>query len=486
MVRYAALVVLLLLLWGSRLAALDSLPLHNDEGLHLTRAVEVWNGNPFWQINDGKIVNHWLIALFYPQSAPDFVGRIATVLVAVAGLAAGYGIVRSRFGIRAALLAGALWIASPYLFFYERLAFSDAQAGALVVVALWASLRLARTGRLRDAFLTGAALALAALFKVTAAPYALSVALVVLLLAKYPLRRRIVVLTVAAGVVALAFAGPLILLMMRGDGVFDIALGWIGAGSGGALPNPADNVARLTDLLSGFGNPFVIAALIVGPLALLVRHDGRVLALAAFLPFAIMLLIGREVMPRHFVVALPLWLTLAGAGIGLLAERAPARLRSPLTATALAALALGFVPALLTAGHPADMPLPQAVRAEHLTDHSAGTGLREAMAGLPAYAESGASVVASMFPDSCRRANFYAQGTTMRCTDAPGIPLITSLLNEQGRVYVVTDSAPSIGADVPALAATLGARAERIMGYPRPGESEDTASVVLWIVERPR
>ena len=184
MVRSLAFLVLALLLWGSRLTALDALPLHNDEGLHLTRAVEVWNGNPFWQINDGKIVNHWLIALFYPQAAPDFVGRFATVLVAVIGLAAAYVLVRDRFGLRAALLAGGLWIASPYLFFYERLAFSDAQAGALVVVAVWASMRLARTGHLRDAVLTGVALALAALFKVTAAPYALSVALIVVLMAR--------------------------------------------------------------------------------------------------------------------------------------------------------------------------------------------------------------------------------------------------------------------------------------------------------------
>jgi hypothetical protein len=65
---------LLLVLWMTRLGALDLLPLHNDEGLHLTRAVEVWNGHPFWAISDGKIVNHWVIAAFYPQHAPAFAG----------------------------------------------------------------------------------------------------------------------------------------------------------------------------------------------------------------------------------------------------------------------------------------------------------------------------------------------------------------------------------------------------------------------------
>jgi len=30
---------ILLILWATRVSSLDALPLHNDEGLHLTRAV---------------------------------------------------------------------------------------------------------------------------------------------------------------------------------------------------------------------------------------------------------------------------------------------------------------------------------------------------------------------------------------------------------------------------------------------------------------
>ncbi|MFN8561878.1 MAG: hypothetical protein U0703_09720, partial [Anaerolineae bacterium] len=135
--------LLVLILWLSRLPGLETLPLHNDEGLHLTRAVEVWNLHPFWEIRDGKVINHWAIALFYPQNAPVFAGRIATIFVSVVGFAAGYALVRRAFGANAALLAGALWIACPYLFFFERLALSDAEAGALVVLALWAGWLLA-------------------------------------------------------------------------------------------------------------------------------------------------------------------------------------------------------------------------------------------------------------------------------------------------------------------------------------------------------
>src|SRR5213075_1869154 len=79
--------LLFLLFFGSRVTALDALPLHTDEGLHLTRAVEVWNGHLFCDIEDGKVAGVWAIALFDPRNAPVFAGGIATVFVGLLGLA---------------------------------------------------------------------------------------------------------------------------------------------------------------------------------------------------------------------------------------------------------------------------------------------------------------------------------------------------------------------------------------------------------------
>ena len=84
--RTLPLAVVLLLIWfASRIPALTQMPLFNDEGVHLTRAIEVWYGHPFWNISDGRIINQWPIALFYPQHAPVFVARMATVLVVLLG-----------------------------------------------------------------------------------------------------------------------------------------------------------------------------------------------------------------------------------------------------------------------------------------------------------------------------------------------------------------------------------------------------------------
>ncbi len=139
------LIGLQLLLIVSGMPGLQALPLHNGEGLHLTRALHVWRDHSFWDISDCKIINQWLIALFYPQNAPIFVGRIATVFFALPGLTAGFSIVQRWFGAAAGVIAVVLWLARPYLFFYERLALSDAEASALIVVAIWAALRLKTT-----------------------------------------------------------------------------------------------------------------------------------------------------------------------------------------------------------------------------------------------------------------------------------------------------------------------------------------------------
>lgn len=482
------LVILLIIFWLSRIGGLETLPLHNDEGLHLTRAVEVWNLHPFWEIRDGKIINHWAIAALYPQTAPVYAGRIATVFISMIGLTAGYALVRRRFGVHAATLACALWIASPYLFFFERLAFSDAEAGALVVLAFWASGRLAQRDTLRQAVFTGFTFGLAALFKFTAAPFALGVAIIVLLGARYPLRRRLLLLAVAGVAVALMFAPPIGYLLLRGDELFSIALGWIGSGSGAQM-GVAANLQMLAAQLTDYGVPLWSGLMLLGIVMLVVLRPrtGGVLVLAVGLPLAIMIVLGREVLPRHYVVTLPALLLLGGAGIGVAIERIFRReaQRQASLIVAAALLALGFVPLALTAyTAPERTPYPQAVWTEHFSQHSAGYGLREAVLALPQTIQPPtAPVIASMTRDSCLRANFYAvNGLSLTCADAPGLNALETALAAQTIVYVLVEQFTGIS-DMPDEAARLGVTAEQVAQYTRPGA--DGQTVTLWKLERP-
>lgn len=497
--------LLLTVFWGSRATSLEILPLHNDEGLHLTRAVEVWNLHPFWQISDGKIINHWPIALFYPQHAPVFAGRIPTIMVSMIGLAAGYALSRRLFGTIPALLASAMWITSPYLFFFERLAFSDSEAGALVIITLWASLWAARSGLSRDAVLTGLALGLAMLFKFTAAPFTLMVAVVLLFASQLSWRKRVWQLVIVGVTVAACFAVPLLYLAVRGDDFFMIALGWIGTGSRSS-PAFATNMTRLWEQLTGFGSVIwmwlMLGGLVLLPVApfflakgeaplrpyrntLLTRTSGIILLAAGAIPFLLMLILGREVLARHYVVVLPLALVYAGIGLGLLVNLLGSERAQAIAATAITiVVALSVTPFMLQAyTDPGHLPLPDAVSTQHVTEHSAGFGLREAMLSFPeVIKQPDLPIIGSMSPDGCKRANFYAvEGLALTCVAAPGLPEIEGALAEYGAVYVLTDEAPTLGIDVNTLS---GVKITRLGSYPRPDETEDAASVVLWLLEK--
>ncbi len=479
-------VLLLLVFWGTRLGGLDMLPLHNDEGLHIRRAVEVWDGHPFWDISDGKIINHWPIAAFYPQNKPVFAGRVPTVLVSMLGLAAGYALAYRLFGLWAGLLAGILWLTSPYLFFFERLALSDSQAGSWIVVMLWLLLCVVERGRWHMVILAGLTLATAVLFKFTAVPYALLPLFLLLFGGNWPLRWRVTRLIVIGVVAGLCFVPPLLYLLLRGNDFFGIALGWVGVASndGTALAFAA-NIQRLEAQLVGYGTFSWAVVLLLGLLllGLLGRRTGRALLAAGLLPLLIIIVFGSEVLPRHYVVALPLLFTLSGMGIGAFLNSLNENRERWVTALLLIALlTVSFFPFWLQSQQDAGrLMLPQAVQTQYVTDHSSGYGLREAMLALPELIPANTTVIASMFPDSCRRANFYAaDGFALTCVSTPGLAEIEQALESDGVVYVLVDNAPLIGVDV----STLAVDATPLGVYPRPGETTESASVVLWRLQR--
>ena len=474
---------LLLILWATRLWALDAFPLHVDEGIHIAWAVEVWNGHPFWNISDAKIISHWPIALFYPQHAPVYAARLPVILIAMLGLAAGWSLLQNVFGARAALLGALLWIVCPYMLFFERLALMDAQVGALVVLAAWAACRAARRGTWFDAALAGVCVALAPLFKLSAAPAAFTAAVIALGFSPHPWRVRLRSLVVMGAAAALCFVPPLAYIIVRGRDLFEIPRTFFSVG-GDQAGQASANLARFGALLTGFGGA-AWAALLLAGLALLLAlrpRRGSLILLAAAPNLLIVLLTSRAEFLRYYAVGVPVLLLLAGAGWGLLADRLrPAGARLALTG-ALAALLLAEIApfALALYRDPGAIPLPDFMRRQYVTEQSAGFGLREAASALADTTEPGVLIVGSMVRDSCRRANYYAPpGRALICADRLGLDAISAALQAGGVVYVLSDRPPYNGVDV----STLDADATRIAAYPRPGESEADASIVLWRVE---
>jgi len=496
--------VQLLLIWfASRIPALNKMPLFVDEGVHVTRAIQVWHGHPFWFIGDGKIINHWAIALFYPQHAPAFVGRIATVLVVMIGLAAGYALARRYFGRTGGVLAAVVWIACPYLFFYERTALIDAETGALGVVVIWASLRLARTGTRRDALLTGIILAIAALFKLTDAPFAISVFLIVIGIGAVSLGRRVVNLAIIALTGLALFAVPTAYAMAHQG--FDVLAGWLGVG-GGQGGTIGANLEQLWTTLVGYDSVVWTVGMGVGLLSLLMlpiipgsplrRSEYRVLLVAGLTPLALIVLLGANAMPRHFVSGIPIALTLSSGGIGALIDRLISALRRPalprlaIQTAASVALMAGLVPFAQTAyAAPAKLALPPIERDQYLSGYTSGYGLRAAVLHFPqTVGPVGSPIIGSMYPYICTDvANSYdTLGYNMRCTDAPGLDVVRAAVAaapSQSSVYVLAQS-PPIGLDGNVLRTLPGVVVTQAAAYPRPGETKASSFVVLWRVEK--
>src|SRR5262249_5197346 len=70
-----------------------------------------------------------------------------------------YKLVRDLTSSFVAVLAAILYISSPYLFFFERLALTDSYTATFGILAMWFGARLLKRARARDAILCGLCLA---------------------------------------------------------------------------------------------------------------------------------------------------------------------------------------------------------------------------------------------------------------------------------------------------------------------------------------
>jgi 4-amino-4-deoxy-L-arabinose transferase-like glycosyltransferase len=476
---------LLTVLWGTRLWRIEQIPLHVDEAIHIYTAFMNWEGHLFWRIRTGKLLGYWAIAAFYPQNEMVFVSRIATLFVVLIGFAAGIALIRRLFGTRAALIGGVLWVCSPYVFFLERFALMDAQIGATVVLAAWAALELTQRFRWRWAVLTGLLMPIPILYKISAAPVVGMVGLILLFAGTLSLKDRIRSLLIIGVTTALIFVPPALYVLPRSaDQPWLADLGALDTQGSSVFEKFSGNLDRLWQALTGFENQVWPLLLGLGLLLLVLLRPKRGLFWVgiAALPALVVMVLGEGVFLRYFQVSMPFLLLLAGAGLAVAIERF-SKGRQALTGLIVAGSLLASVPFAWSAYYDIQhIRLPLLMHEQYLSEHSAGFGLKEAMEALPTtQANPEIPVIASMFPDSCRRANLYAvSGHVLTCVNAPGLPEIEAALATQGEVYVLAESTPLIGVDV----RTLDALATQIAAYPRPGESADDASVVLWHLTR--
>ena len=477
--------LILLFFFASRTAALTALPLHNDEGLHLTRAIQVWNGHLFYDISDGKILGIWVIAAFYPQISPVFVARIATLFVSAIGLAAGMALARLAGKRRSAsLIAGFLWLVSPYLFFFERMGLADIEAGATIILLTLALLPDVRNRR-RSILIAGVALGAAILFKVSTAPFLGIPVLSMLLTQNLSWRTKIKRLVIIYAI-ALAMFAPAAIYSATRNGFFSIARSWIAGPQASIVTRTFQNTATFSDTMVATNGLWTLALLGV-PFSLLAGRRGLYILGSTIGPLFAIVAFGTDVLDRHFGAVVPLMTVVAAVGLTRLFAlvtkdnrhwQRPSRMLGQLVLAGGAALVLIWVwlwaywPAYFD---PASFPLSGPMREQYVTLFPSGYGLREAIGNLPQMVGS-VNVIGSMTDDGCKRALFYLPaGPSIDCVGiGEGQAQVTQALNKTGVAYVLAENTP-IGLDPASVKATW----MQIAVYPRPG---NVSRVTLWKV----
>jgi len=414
--RLAPVVALLLVAFFVRAHAVLAMPAFNDESLHIRRSEIVWTfENPATSFTAGKLLGYyWLGAFGFHRLDALHGGRLVYALAILIGAAATYRVGRALFGHAVGLLALLFYAVAPYLVFYERMILADQIAAAFGMLAVWAAIRLARNPTRRAGLLSGAFVSLAALAKLTAAPFAL-----VSLVAIWTLGERSPVSPTGARwrdrlarivpprywpALGTAYAFniltglPFILFPIFREVQQEPVL-LVGTNlfvTSGFHRVIAENIPALGEMLGGFfGAPAVIVAAIAVVWALAVaRRRALFLALCVLLPWSIILVLSPNPSNRYWLLGMPPLFVLVAAGLWRGADalarrvgRIPARIGlALLIATWLAGIALPFV---WDAWHdPLALHVPEHDRWEYYTNFSSGYGWREAVDAMHALPRS--------------------------------------------------------------------------------------------------
>jgi 4-amino-4-deoxy-L-arabinose transferase-like glycosyltransferase len=128
---------LIALYWFTRLNAIDSLAVFLDEANHMWWARDVWYLHPFRATVDGRVLNIWLIAAFYPFNAAVWTARFSVVTATTIGFASVLSTAQNYFSLRATVIAGLLYTFMPLTFFFERMALADSISAPFIALVIW-------------------------------------------------------------------------------------------------------------------------------------------------------------------------------------------------------------------------------------------------------------------------------------------------------------------------------------------------------------
>lgn len=170
---YLLMIGFLLLIFATRIFAIDHFPVFLDETIHIYSAEKLSDISPLYNVGIGRVLTIWWFWLFQAtQSDPIWIARVATIIIILPGITALLQLAYRISGYTALIMMGLFLLFSPYHYFFERLALADPIAASFVLVSICLGYRLSARFNYQDAILCGGFLALSILAKSNAIPYA--------------------------------------------------------------------------------------------------------------------------------------------------------------------------------------------------------------------------------------------------------------------------------------------------------------------------
>ncbi len=386
------------LYFGLYLLRLEALPVFADEAIYIRWAqliIDDWQRYLFYPMNDGKTpLQMWLMVPFlWMLEEQLWAARLLSVL---AGAVAMAGVMRSGYLLtarrRTSYLIALLFICSPFIFFHQRLALTDAVLLAGLAWSQFFTLRLVQQGRRSDILKLGVVFFLSLFSKTPAilfTPILLSSLLIKQQAWPQLLRRSVYVgLGLLLGLVLL-YSFRLVPLFSQ---LFAVGGGFLQSKevllSAALWPSIMANFRFISEqLLTYLGPAFLLLCL---PLATRQRRSQIWLLLGSVAFLAFFLIFGRVLYPRYLLpVLLPLLLTVAITLHHWLDK-------AKLAWLIVLLLVLRSVSFIHSSYYDVDqLPLSPKDREQYLEEWSSGHGIREATALIKERAQARTVAVAT-------------------------------------------------------------------------------------------
>lgn len=388
--RFLAMGIVMAVYFATRISSVETLPIFLDEAVHLQWAERLWEeGRILRPVGSGRLLAVATYGLALPFEDRLWAVRLIAVMAGALTLVFTMLLSRRLFGARAGLVAGVLYVSSPFALVYDRLALSDGFLAAAVAGLMFATRVLLDDPRRLGPWVgLVAASTLAIVAKVSALLFLPAVPMAALTLAKD--RRSFLAACALAMAATLVCASPML---------------WFFAANSGEIvsqhladPDRPEStlVATLRDIGGWLQSYFAIPVLMAGAASLAWLRDGRALWLGGsfVLPLVLFALLSEPWSARYILPILPPLLILIAGGI----EAVCARLNTGRANVAAFGLALaislqGLLFDIQLFKDPSSAPFPADDRHQLITGWPAGYGVREAARRLEKESEAGPALV---------------------------------------------------------------------------------------------